>query len=98
MEKNQGSDRQQNCFVGACSPPPAEVAKFSPDLAVSFQETISLFHPLTDSARQWMDAHCPGGPDHQYFCGSLVVEARYVESLLEYAQEDGLVVSLNSQR
>jgi hypothetical protein len=51
-----------------------------------------LFHPLTDLAREWMGLHCPADDDHQYFCGALVVEARYVEDLLAHAIEDGLSI------
>ena len=63
-----------------------------PDLRVSFQGSLSLFHPLTDLAREWMGGHCPAGDEHQYFCGALVVEARYVEDLLAHAVEDGLTL------
>jgi hypothetical protein len=63
-----------------------------PDLRVSFQGSVSLFHPLSELAREWMRAHCPAGGDHQYFCGALVVEARYVEDLLAHAVEDGLTI------
>ncbi|HWX22422.1 MAG TPA: SymE family type I addiction module toxin [Candidatus Binatia bacterium] len=66
--------------------------RLSPDLRVSPQGTVWLFYALTDRAREWMGAHCPAGDDHQYFCGALVVEARYVEDLLAHAVEDGLEV------
>ena len=71
---------------------PAGIPQRLLDLTVSFQGSISLFHPMTDSAREWMRAHCPAGNDHQYFCGALVVEARYVEDLLVHAREDGLSI------
>jgi hypothetical protein len=62
------------------------------DLRVSIHGSISLFHSLTDIAREWMRAHCPADGDHRYFCGALVVEPRYVEDLLAHAIEDGLSV------
>jgi len=62
------------------------------DLTVSFHGSLSLFHPLTDIAREWMGDHCPASDSHQYFCGALVVEPRYVEDLLAHAIEDGLKV------
>jgi hypothetical protein len=62
-----------------------------PDLRVSFHGSVSLFHPLTDVAREWMGTHCPAGGG-QYFCCALVVEARYVEDLLAHAVEDGLTI------
>ena len=43
-------------------------------------------------AREWMRAHCPADDSHQYFCGALVVELRYVDELLAQAIEDGLKV------
>ena len=71
---------------------PAGIPQRLLDLTVSFQGSISLFHPLTDLAREWMAAHCPAGHDHQYFFGAPVVEPRYVEDLLAHAIEDGLSV------
>ncbi len=62
----------------------------SPDLNVVFDGSIALLYPLTDLAREWLRVHCPAGNDHQYFCGALVVEARYVADLLAHAIEDGL--------
>jgi hypothetical protein len=63
-----------------------------PDIRVSSQGSVSLFRPLTELAREWMRAHCPADENHQYFCGALVVEPRYVEDLLANAVEDGLKV------
>jgi hypothetical protein len=62
------------------------------DLRVSSHGTISLLHPLTELARGWMGVHCPAGNEHQYFCGALVVEPRYVDDLLDNAVEDGLSI------
>jgi hypothetical protein len=71
--------------------PPASNLQSLSDLRVSFEGTVVLFLPLTDLAREWMRAHCPADENHQYFCGALVVEARYVEDLLARARDDGLV-------
>ena len=68
----------------------SDAALPSPDLSIFIDDSIALFRPLTDKARQWLEAHCPPGPDHQYFGGALVVEARYVGGLLVHAQQDGL--------
>jgi hypothetical protein len=64
----------------------------SPDMRLSHHGTVVLFHPLTDSARDWMREHCPADCDHTYFGSALVVEPRYVESVLFHAGEDGLLV------
>jgi hypothetical protein len=71
---------------------PAGIPQHLLDLTVSSHGSISLFHPLTDLAREGMDAHCPADDSHQYFCGALVVEPRYAEDLLAHAVEDGLCV------
>ena len=71
---------------------PAGIPQRLLDLSVSSEGSVSLFGPLTDLAREWMAAHCPVGNDHQYFCGALVVEERYVKDLLAHAVEDGLSV------
>jgi hypothetical protein len=71
---------------------PAGIPQRLLDLTVSFQGSISLFHPMTEQAREWMATHCPADNDHQYFCGALVVEARYVEDLRAHAVEDGLSI------
>jgi hypothetical protein len=64
----------------------------SRDIEVSHEGTISLFYPLTQKARQWLAAHCPAGPEHQYLADALAVEAQYVADLLQHAQEDGLSI------
>jgi hypothetical protein len=62
------------------------------DFWVSSHGSLSLFHPQTHKARAWLKAHCPVGNEHQYWCGALAVEARFVPELLGHAAEDGLVV------
>jgi hypothetical protein len=62
-----------------------------PDLGVSFHGSVVLFHSLSDAGREWCSEHCPPGNDHQYFGRALVVEPRYVESLLAHLAGDGLV-------
>ena len=52
--------------------------------------TVCLFHPLTEEARQWLAEHCPLDGEHQYFGDALVIEHRYVASIVEMAIRDGL--------
>jgi hypothetical protein len=82
--------------LGLEAPPAIEFERnsspHSRDIEVSHQGTISLFYQLTQEGRQWLAAHCPAGPDHQYLADALAVEARYVADLLRHAQEDGLSI------
>lgn len=61
-----------------------------PDIRVSFEGTVVLFHPLTDVAREWLRVHCPADENHHYLCNALFVDSRYVENLIRHAVEDGL--------
>jgi hypothetical protein len=60
------------------------------DFAIHYGGSISLFIPLTDSAHEWLDRHCPPDGEHLYSGPNLVVEARYLGDLIEYAIRDGL--------
>jgi hypothetical protein len=63
------------------------------DMEVSNHGTVSLFHPLSERASGWLEAHCPVGTDHQYCGRALAVEARFVPDLLHHVAEDGLSVA-----
>jgi hypothetical protein len=49
------------------------VAESVPDFAVSYHGTVSLFHPLTNRAGDWLRLHCPLDDEHQYFGNALDV-------------------------
>jgi hypothetical protein len=68
-----------------------------PDLTVSGGGTIFLFHPLGDSAQDWLDEHCPADGEHQYLGSALAVEHRYIDSTVQLAVADGLFPSGNVQ-
>ena len=78
--------------MGGHQIPPARDPQNLPDLRVSFEGTVVLFHPLTDAAREWLRVHCPADENHQYLCGALFVDSRYVENLIRHAREDGLAI------
>ena len=63
------------------------------DFGFSKHSSISLLHPLTARAGEWLAAHCPSGDEHQYFGYALAVEARYVPDILQRVAEDGLSVA-----
>jgi len=57
---------------------------------VSGGGTVYLFKPLTPAARAWVDEHLP--TDATWWCGAVVVEHRYMGSIVVGAIDDGLVV------
>lgn len=60
------------------------------DFQVQNCGSLFLFHPFTDTARAWLAEHCPPDDEHSYFGGALVVEHRYVVSIVDRIGEDGL--------
>ena len=62
------------------------------DLSIRNEGSIILFSPMSPAAHDWLHEHCPEDPDHQYFCGALVVEPRYASDLVRLARQDGLCV------
>jgi hypothetical protein len=49
------------------------------DFVIQNDGTILLFRPLTDAAREWLEANVQ--EDAQWFGGALVVEHRYAGAL-----------------
>ena len=61
------------------------------DFLVAYDGSLSLVTPVTQAAREWIDAHVP---EDAPWCGpSLAVAPRYLDALLEGMEEDGLTVS-----
>jgi hypothetical protein len=65
------------------------------DVALTFAGSICLVHLLTEEARDWVDEHVSA--DRQTWCGALVVETRYVDTLAAGMQSDGLTVCLEDR-
>ena len=61
-----------------------------PDFFVQGSGTVSLFVPLTETARAWLNTHCPADNDHQYLGCNLAIEFRYVANIIRRAVGDGL--------
>jgi hypothetical protein len=61
-----------------------------PDFELSGHGTVYLLHPLTPAALDWVDEHLP--EDATWWCGSAVVEHRYIGPIVGGAIGDGLVV------
>jgi hypothetical protein len=77
---------------------PRPVVEFVPDFALSDHGTVSLFHPLTNQADDWLRLHCPQDGEHQYFENALAIEDRYVADIRELAIRDGLTPLLAERR
>ncbi len=60
----------------------------SPDFVVSADSSMVLFHPLTDTAREWFKAHLPD--DAPRMGKSYAVEANYADDIYNGAIEAGL--------
>jgi hypothetical protein len=50
----------------------------------------SCFHPLSQSARSWIEENLPS--DAQWFGSAVAIEHRYIWPILEGIQNDGLAV------
>lgn len=53
--------------------------------------SLYLFCPLSEVATEWLNEHC-STEEHQYLGRNLAVEHRYIGSIIELAQQDGLTV------
>jgi hypothetical protein len=64
------------------------------DFTIRDEGSILLLTPRTESAREWIDTHI--GPENgfQPWYPTLVIEPRYIGSILEGIRESGLEVSL----
>jgi hypothetical protein len=69
----------------------------SPDFALTYHGTISLFHPLTNRADDWLRLHCPPDGEHQYLGNALVIEHRFVLDIVQLATDDGLLPATPSR-
>jgi hypothetical protein len=76
--------------------PPAGTPS-SPDFALSNHGTISLFHPLTNRADDWLRLHCPPDGEHQYLGNALAIEQRFVSDIAQLATDDGLLPATSSR-
>jgi hypothetical protein len=64
--------------------------KPSADFTIQNEGSIFLLHPCTDAARSWVDEFLP--EDRMEFAGAIVVEHRYIGSLVERLRSEGWVV------
>ena len=64
--------------------------KTSADFTVQNEGSIFLLQPCTDAARSWVAEFLP--EDRMEFAGAIVVEYRYIGSLVEQLRSEGWVV------
>jgi len=62
----------------------------TPDFLCENHGSLFLLVPLSQSAQSWVEEHIP--EDAQWFCKAVVIEHRYVWTILEGIQNDGLAV------
>jgi hypothetical protein len=60
------------------------------DFRVDNHGTVVLFTPLTEAAQTWAAANLPS--DTAMFAGSLAIESRCIDVILDAAESDGLIV------
>jgi hypothetical protein len=61
------------------------------DFRLTYHGTISTITPLTDAAREWLEANVEIDP-WQRFGPSIALEPRYVEYVAEAMTAEGLVI------
>jgi hypothetical protein len=61
-----------------------------PDFICSGYGSLYLLRPLNQTARLWIETHIH--PEHQTFADSVVIEHRYIQSILIALNEDSLEV------
>lgn len=73
-------------FVASGSSPTED----GPDFRCENHGSLFLLRPLTRSAHSWIEEHVPS--DAQWFGNALVIEHRYVWTILVGIQDSGLTV------
>jgi hypothetical protein len=61
------------------------------DFQISGGGTLYLLHPMSESAKQWVDEHLP--KDALTLGEAVAVEHRYISNIVDGILEDGLTVS-----
>ena len=70
---------------------PTHSGKTRPDFVVENHGSIFLLRPLTPTARSWVEEHI-GDNGYQPYYPTVVVEHRYIFSILDAIKRSGLVV------
>jgi hypothetical protein len=63
-----------------------------PDFDVENHGSIFLLRPRTKRGSEWIETNVPEGQDCIHFGGAVVIEPRYLSSIVEGIRGDGLEV------
>lgn len=61
------------------------------DFTLSDHGSLCVLTPITEPARDWVDEHID--PDAMMWASGVVVEPRYLQTILDGIAEDGLTVA-----
>lgn len=70
---------------------PAQVEEVPPHFEISNHGTVSLFHPLSNRADDWLRLHCPRDGEHQYL-------GKAIEALVQHEAHDVILNSFSEGR
>lgn len=61
------------------------------DLILTNHGTLVTLKPVSDEGKQWLEDNVDTS-EVMWWCGGLVIEPRYVDSIIAGAESDGLLV------
>lgn len=65
----------------------------APHFELENHGSVFLLRPLTSAAKEWMQEHFPmDNPETQFWGDAIVIEPRYVASIVDGIIGDGLVL------
>lgn len=89
LETETGDSKKEHPLKTALSNP----AVNTPQFELENHGSLFLLRPLSSAAKEWMQEHLPvGDPETRFWCGALVIEARYLEPIVDGIIGDGLVL------
>jgi hypothetical protein len=69
---------------------------FAPDFSLSWHGTTAHLRPNNRKAARWLSDTAPA--DSQFWCSTLAIESRYVQNVVQAANDAGFVVGLDPAR
>ena len=78
-------------FLASGSSPTQAASKIPPDFLLENHSSIFLLRPISPAAFIWVEQHLPS--DRLTFGNAVVIEPRYLWTILAGLQDDGLAVS-----
>jgi hypothetical protein len=87
------SSHNDSFAASGSSPTQREEIPFSPDFLVENHVSIFLIHPLNESARAWLKENIDAAGSFQPYWPTVVVEHRYIWTILDGIQDARLAAS-----